>query len=177
MGKRSFIGELPDDVRRWLEHELQARNFSGYSELTDELGAKLEAAGLELRISRSSLHRFGQSFESQVAALKETTLQAQMLRRELGDDAGELTDAMVRVATDRMYRLFMEGAVQQKDLPKFVRAAADITKAAVQQKKHQIEVSRRAAAAAEAVEQIARKGGLSAEAVDTIRREILGIAE
>ncbi|BBI66830.1 hypothetical protein PKHYL_10210 [Psychrobacter sp. KH172YL61] len=71
--------------------------------------------------------------------------------------------------TDPMVRMGM--------LSKISKGVAELSKATVNQKKHQIEVRDKANAAADKVEQLASKGGLSGKAVQEIRKAILGIAD
>jgi len=176
MPARGIIDQLPAEIREWLEGELLASGFAGYADLTTALNGRLEEHGLELTVAKSTLHRFGQRFEDQVAALKRTTQMAQTIARDLGDDEGAITDAVIRLTQDKLFNIVLEEGLSPAALNKISHAVADLSRAAVMQKKHQIATRSKAEAAAEKVAAVAKKGGLSAEAVDAIRKDILGIA-
>lgn len=53
---------LPVEFRMWLQEELRARGFAQYEDLADALNARLEDAGLDLRIQKSALHDFGAEY-------------------------------------------------------------------------------------------------------------------
>lgn len=54
---------LEPDLLEWLHAELKDRRFGDYVALADELNAKLEEQGLDLRIGKSALHNYGQEYE------------------------------------------------------------------------------------------------------------------
>lgn len=54
---------LEPDLLEWLHAELKDRRFGDYVALADELNAKLEDQGLDLRIGKSALHNYGQVYE------------------------------------------------------------------------------------------------------------------
>ena len=178
MPARSTIVHLPPEDRAWLVGRLRDGGFSGYLELTDELNERLQARGLELRVSKSSLHRFGQDFEVRIEAFQRTTEMGKIIMREFGDDEGAINDAVIRLVQDRLFGLVMaEGeGLSVKSLGLIAHAVADLARASVVQKRFAQAVRERTSVATERVEQIAKKEGLSDEARDLIRREILGIA-
>lgn len=177
MPQRSVIDQLPEEVREWLESELLERNFSEYVSMTDELNSKLDELGLEVTVSKSSLHRWGQDFESKVEALKRTTRMAQTIARDIGDDEGAMNDAVIRLVQDKMFATVLDENLSPKALHNIARATSDLVRASVAQKKHQIQVRKAAAQVADAVEKRVRAGGLSPETVEAIKTQILGIAD
>lgn len=176
---RSVVSQLPADVREWFEAELVRRNFSDYSSLTDELNERLERAGFEIVVSRSSAHRYGQELERTTANLKRATLEARTIAKEVGDDEGALTDALARLLQEKLFRVFCSMGdldPEQINITKIGHMIADLGRMSIMQKKHQIVVRERAKVVAEDVAKRAQKGGLSADAVEQIKRDILGIA-
>lgn len=176
MSLRSSVDRLPTDAREWLESQLLARNFSGYVDLTEELNKKLADWGVEIQITKSSLHRWGQSFAERVESIKAAREMAKAIARELDDDAGLMNDAVLAVVQEKLLRTTLEEELNPKVLSSISHAVADIARASVVSKKHMIAVREKAAATAESVAAQVKKAGLSAEAAEQIRREILGIA-
>lgn len=173
MPPRSKVLALPPEVKDALDRELVRRGFQDY----EGLEAWLEERGFN--ISKSSLNRYGQQFEDRLAMLRVATEQAKAIVEELGDDGGAMGEALTAVAQEKAFQVLMEMSVESigdVDFDKLLRGVAQLNAASVQQKKWRAEVSRRAAAAASEVEELAREGGLSDEAAAQIRAKILGIA-
>lgn len=169
MPPRSKVSTLPPEVKTWLDQALVENNFSDYESLSEELAER------GYRISRSSLHRYGQGFEDKLAALRLASEQARAIVTTAPDDEGTVNEALLRMVQEQLFQLLKDGG--DVDLPKVARAVADLGRASVVQKKWQVEARAKAEAAAERVEKIARKGGLDADTVSTIRRTILGVAQ
>lgn len=104
------------------------------------------------------------------------------------DDAGALSSTVVTMMQSEFFNALvqLQSLDDDKDinpmdrlaaLSKVSKGIAELSKASVNQKKHQIEVRDKANAAADKVEQLANKGGLSDKAVQEIRKAILGIAD
>ncbi|MFV3367544.1 DUF3486 family protein [Pseudomonas sp. NY15435] len=169
MPPRSKVKQLPPSVKEWLDQSLVESNFSGY----EALSAELEARGFS--IGKSALHAYGQNFEDRLAALRQSSEQAQAVVRAAPDDEGAVNEALMRLVQDHLFKLLMasEGKL---DLPKVAKAVAELGRASVVQAKWKAEYRDRAEDAAAKVEKIAKKGGLSADTVAEIRREILGVA-
>lgn len=169
MPPRSKVGQLPAEVKAWLDQALAENNFSDYEALSVEL------AGRGFAISKSALHRYGQNFEERLSALKVASEQARAVVAAAPDEEGAVNEALMRLVQEHLFKLLMsEGG--KFDLPKVAKAVAELGRASVVQKKWQSEVRSKAEAAAAQVEKIARKGGLNADTVAEIRREILGVA-
>ncbi|WP_221621191.1 DUF3486 family protein [Halomonas sp. YLB-10] len=152
-----------------MDQALADNNFSDYEALSDELASR----GYD--IAKSSLHRYGQEFETKLSALKLASEQAKAVVTAAPDDEGAVNEALTRMVQEHLFQLLMSGG-EGMDLPKVAKAVAELGRASVVQKKWQAEVRSKAEAAASQVEKIARKGGLDAATVNTIRREILGVA-
>lgn len=172
MPERSKVEQLPDEVKAWLDQNLVKNNFSGYVALSEDLKKR----GYE--ISKSSLGRYGKAFEDRIEAIKKQTEMYKILREHVGDDEGAMTDGIIRQAQ------YMIGEVMNKmdasdlngiELPKLIRAIADLSRASVSQKKWMAEVQERSQAAADEAESLLKSEGLSAEGVRSIRQTILNI--
>lgn len=172
MPERSKVEQLPDEVKAWLDEHLLKNNFSGYVALEEELKAR----GYE--ISKSSLGRYGKAFEDRIAAIKKQTEMYKILREQVGDDEGAMTDGIIRQAQ------YMIGEVMNKmgpmdldgiELPKLIRAIADLSRASVSQKKWMAEVRSRATEAADDVEEAAKAAGVSEEGIQFFRDKIMNI--
>ncbi|BAV74125.1 Mu-like prophage FluMu protein gp27 [Pseudomonas chlororaphis subsp. aurantiaca] len=170
MPPRSKVASLPKPVKDWLDKALAENNFSEY----ESLAAELSAQGFS--ISRSSLQRYGQDFESKLSALKMASEQARAVVAAAPDEEGAVNEALMRLVQEHLFKLLMTEGDNKFDLPKVAKAVAELGKASVVQKKWQAEWREKTEAAAARVEKIAKKGGLSADTVDEIRREILGMA-
>lgn len=179
--KRSTIFALHPEDREWLESELLRRNFSDYKEIAEGLTERCTKRGQE-PVSKSAVHRFGQGMEENTRRIKAATEMAKVLSREVGDDEGALSDAIMRTVQTSVFGVLADLDIDpdSKDVGKLVKLghlAADLARATVQQKRHMAAVKAAASAAAETVTAKVRKAGLTEEAVDSIRREILGITD
>lgn len=178
MPSLSTISQLPDAIRDELDAELVKRSFSGYVALAEWLKEK------GFGISKSALHRYGQDFAARVEAIRKSTELAKSLRAQLGDDAGALNDASLRLGQHLLFEIMQRinpDEVDFVDFPKLMRAVADLSRASVSQKKWQqaydAEVRARTVEVAEEVSQTAKAAGVSEEGILFMRRKILGIPE
>lgn len=178
MPARSTITQLPQALREALDRRLVAGGFSNYAALAEWLNDQLETHGLELSVSRSAVHRYGQSFEQSLASLKQSTEMARFLATELGDDEGVITDAAIRLYQDQLFRVLQEIKIDPENVDphKIGRVLADISRASVSQKKHMEAVRAKAREAADKVADTIKQEGLSADVVEAIKRDILGVA-
>lgn len=173
MGQRSKILDLPEATRADLDAKLISRGFRGY----EELEAWLEAQGYE--IGKSSIHRYGSKLEQRVAELKRSTDQAKALVAASPDEAGDMSEALMRLLQEKLFTLLMEMDVDPENasLGAIAKAMAPLARASIALKKYSSEVAEKARAAADAADRIVKTGGLSAEAGAQIRAAILGIAQ
>lgn len=171
MPPRSKVDELPEAARQELEQRLIKNGFSGY----EELSLWLQQQGFE--ISKSSLHRWGSTFEERCAALRMATQQAKAIVAATPDDEGDMTEALMRLMQERLFSALVDIEVDPKklNLGSLAKALAPIARASIAQKKYAAEVKERVRAAAEAVDRIVQTGGLSAEGAAQLRAQILGI--
>jgi hypothetical protein len=174
------IALLPAEVRDELNRRLVQGGFGGL----EALESWLEEQGFE--IGKSSIGRHSQALKRKLAAIRASTDAAAAIAAAAPDDADLRSAATMSLVQTELFDVLValqeaEEADDPKDRLKILASAgktiAEISRASVNQKKWQAEVSAKAEAAAAAAEKIAKKGGLSAKAVDEIRRQILGIAK
>ncbi|MDX2110612.1 MAG: DUF3486 family protein [Verrucomicrobiota bacterium] len=174
----SSISQLPEATRKALDHELLKRSFSGYADLETWLGDQ------GFRISKSAIHRYGQDFASKIEAIRKSTDLALALREQLGDDSGAMNDASIRLGQHLLFEIMQRidpDEVDCVDVPKLMRALADLSRASVTQKKwqteYEAEIRARSTEAAEAVANVAKTAGVTADGIAFMRRQILGIPQ
>ncbi|MAU46241.1 MAG: putative terminase small subunit [Prokaryotic dsDNA virus sp.] len=122
------IDLLPPELRRWLQDALKERNYSGYEELAEDLAFRCEEEGLELRISKSAIHAYGQEFRD-YARLQEQAqdeIRAFLEEASMTDEAN-VTKALFQQLTTLQWKLQMTMANPQ-NLPD-PRGMKDLTTA------------------------------------------------
>lgn len=178
MPRRSKVTALPKAVKEWLDSQLVARNFAGYEQLVEEANALLEQHGADFRLSRSGVHRYGQEFDRQLAAIKLSTEQARAVAEAAPDEENSLSDALIRVVQQKCFAKLVEmDDSKPVGFGTLAKIAAETGFASTNVKEFRKKVKDKAQAAAVAVESTVRSAGLSQEAVEEIKRRILGIAE
>lgn len=177
MPPRSKITSLPPDVKAWLDSALVEGDFSGYDLLAEALRAK----GYD--ISKSAIHRYGQTFEDKLAALKMASQQARAVVEAAPDNEGAVNEALMRLVQEKIFQLLMVSEEGQIDLPKVAKAVAELGKATVVQKKFRREEQERIERAAreqllaeqeEKLEEMRGADGMSEQMEARIRRILLG---
>lgn len=179
MPKRAKVGQLPPEVKTWLDGALLKGDFSNYELLEAEL------ADRGFQIGKSSIHRYGQKLERKLAAIKASTQAATAIAEAAPDDADLRSSAVISLVQTEVFDVLV--ALQEADedsdpqerlkvLGRAAKSIAELSRASVNQKKWQVQIEAKVKATADAVEAVAKKGGLSREALDAIRRDILGIA-
>lgn len=177
MPPRGTIERLPTAIRERLESALIARSFGDYRQVTDELNEWLEADGLDISVSKSAVHRFGQTVADRISALKRTTEIARTLSREVGDDDGALNEALIRLTQEKLFNAVLDLEINpdEIDTSKLGKMIRDLGAASVEQGKYRTAVRERARVEAQAVKEIVRKAGLSDETAEDVERRIMGI--
>ena len=164
---------LPEDIRAEFERLLINRNFSDYAGFE----AWFRAKGYE--ISRSAIHHFGQDFEAKCEAIKIATEQAKAIVATVGDDEGNMNEALIRL----IQQLSFDVLIKNQDaeigdlLPKMGVMIAKLSKASVDQKKWQRDMKEKAVQAVKNIETKATTGkkSLDAATMKIIKEEIYGI--
>lgn len=177
MPARSKITLLPEEIRIELERRLIAGGFSDYTGITSWLNEALARSGMADSVSRTAVARFGQDFASKCEAIKVATEQAKAIVGVVGDDEGNMNEALIRLIQQLSFDVLIKN--QDADvaslLPKMGVMVAKLSKASVDQKKWLREVRQKAASAADEVVKVAKAGGLSEDKAGEIRKKILGI--
>jgi len=171
MPARSKITLLPDALRAELERRLIGSGFANYDAIAKWLREQ------DVDISRSAVHRFGQDFATKCEAIKLATEQAKAIVATVGDDEGNMNEALIRLIQQLSFDILVKN--QDADiaalLPKMGVMVAKLSKASVDQKKWMSEAKGKAKDAAEEVVKAVKKSGMSEKTAEEIRKKILGI--
>ena len=174
MPQRSKIIQLPPEIKAELDRALINHGFSGYDVIAAEINGQLAAAGYEITVSRSGVHRYGQNFEERLAAITMATEQAKAVAEAAKDDEGAMNESLIRLVQTKAFEALID-ADSPESLSKMGVMIAKLSKASVDQKKWMAEMRAKTKAAADDVGKIARQGGMSETTAKEIRQRILGI--
>ncbi len=174
MPKPSSVETLPQAVKEWLDRTLVENSFSGYQLLESELKER------GYSISKSAIHRYGQSFEKRLSALKMATEQARAIVDGAPDDEGKFSEALMRLAQEKIFGVLMDyepDPDKPMNLGSLAKAAAELGRASVTQKKWAAEVRSRMEAKFAELERESETGrwSFAAETLRIVREEIYGI--
>jgi hypothetical protein len=129
-------------------------------------------------ISKSAIHRYGQSFQKQLETIKIVTEQAKILVENIDDEENNLAEALTRLAQQKAFSALVElEDTTGVTFPELSKSISELNKTSIANKKYSHEVKTRIKAAAEDVEKVARSGGVSDSTIDEIKRRILGISD
>jgi len=173
MPARSKITMLPEEIKAELDRRLISGGFANYTALAEWLREQ----GVE--ISRTAVHNYGQAFEEKCEAIKIATEQAKAIVGVVGDDEGNMNEALIRLIQQLSFDILVKS--QDGDLgdilPKMGVMVAKLSKASVDQKKWQRETREKTVGeAADIVEKAAKQAGVSPETIEIIRRDVLLMA-
>lgn len=177
---------IPEELRRWLAEELRERGFADIVEVTEALNVRLQEAGQEIRVGKSSVGDFSKALKDQreAFAIAETLLSDMDIEAE-----GELHKVLMQmIATSAVHMIQAVRAEDEhldpKDLMNLGRMLKDLMsssgmreKLLEDERKRLAREAREAAQAEmdEALEASATEAGLSAEMLDRLRRGVLGL--
>ncbi len=171
MPSRSKIALLPEDIRSELERRLITSGFSNYDAIAQWLREQ------DVDISRAAVHRFGKDFAAKCEAIKMATEQAKTIVSVVGDDEGNMNEALIRLIQQLSFDILIKN--QDADiaslLPKMGVMVAKLSRASVDQKKYMAEVREKTKQTAEDVVKVAMQGGLPDDKAEWIKKRILGI--
>lgn len=188
--KRSKITvDIPKDIQEAFNAKLVESGFADYLSLTAWLNDELAKAGLEVRISKSAAHRYGQDFQSEFETrMKETNQLFQIARvaKEQNEDTeGLLREVAILQSNGNLLRLLNEVRNAEEageDLAlivelnaKITRALSDMGRLDIQSRKYQDEIKKqvRKEAAEELTEEL-KNDGISPEVEAAIKRILIG---
>lgn len=155
MARRTAVDALPSDVRQALDERLVACGFGGYVDLADWL----QTQGYS--ISKSALHRHGQTLELQYnEAMADARAMLALTRAasELGEAGSEIAAGAATILQTDIVRTALEirrtddPIVRAKMLAQLTRAQADVGRLSVSVERHRTEVRAKAEAKMAAVE-------------------------
>ena len=182
---------LEPELLEWLHAELKNRRFGDYVALADELNAKLEEQGLDLRIGKSALHNYGQEREKLAMLQREASSWAEQMSAEfdLTDEAKQhrvlfqmMTTIAFKVLKSELNKDGKE--VDPKDLRMLAQMMKDVmTSSGIREKLMANERARIAKEAREQAEaemterfdQVVGEAGLGEDRIAQMRREFLGL--
>ena len=171
---------MPPEIKAELDRLLIIGSFSGYDGIMEWLNEQLSAVGLEFSISRSAIHRYGQSVEERISRLKAATDMAVAITDQVGDDAGKMSDAVVRMYQEKIFNVLLDmNDLDPKDVDftKLGKVIATVTRSSVTQKKWMAEAKEKSKQALQNIEEKTKSGkkSLDPETLRIIREEIYGI--
>lgn len=182
------IDRMPEWIRDWLKDELKARGFAGYVDLTDDLNAKLEEQGIELRVGKSAVHAFGADYEQFVKYQEEASAWAAGWMQDNGlEEEAQRHNVLFQMITTLAFKVMQNQMTQDvneidpKDLHfigrlmKDVMASSGIREKLTADERNRIAQEARESAAAE-VDSAAKQHGLTSDTVEKIKAQILGVS-
>lgn len=155
MPPRSKVDQMPREVKAWLDAALVEGNFSGYEELSAELAQRGCA------ISKSALHRYGSAFEERLASLRMATEQARAVVQASPDDAGDMTEALMRLVQQKTFQLLVDSEVDPSNVSfeKLSLNVARLARAAVPLKRYATEAREKLKRVLDSAQAAAEAGG------------------
>lgn len=106
------------------------------------------------------------------------TQMAAEVAKSAGDDPAGLNEAALRLAQEKLFTILVEADPSQdpwETLPKITRAVADLSRAAVTQKKMKDEIKAKLAAKVDAIEAGSGAGANLKDALAKVRTAIYGL--
>lgn len=193
MARRSTIKtEVPKDIKDELNARLVACEFSDYDAQTDWLNSRLSEIGLALKVSRSSLFRYGAEFQEDFERdMSESRQMYEIAKTSLAnnqDAEGVVREATIRTMQSRLLRLSiaLREAEQAGDdmyliaetTTKIARAISNLSRADIQSNKYKREIEahirqQEREEAAARVETAAKAQGLGIDQVKFWREQVL----
>jgi hypothetical protein len=173
MPRRSKVTGLPPAVKAWLDQVLVEGNFSGY----EQLSAELEKRGCA--VSKSALHRYGSAFEASIARLKVATEQARAVVAASPDDAGDMTEALMRLTQQKVMQLVVDCEIDTDsvDMNKLALIVSRLSRSAIPVKRYQAEVKSKLRSTLDAAVKEAEGSGEgnTLAMLKRVRQEVYGI--
>ncbi len=171
-GRVSSIDVLDPEGKAWLDRQLVERNFTGYTDITEQF------AGKGYTLSRAAIGRYGKRYKEELQELRQTVEMAKGFVEVVGDDAGSLAQTLNSLAQQEAIAVMRDKRFKGEDidLPKLFSSIAQLNKSDISVKKYAAEIRRKTREVAERTKQTLAKAGASRETAEAIKRDILGIA-
>jgi len=173
MSRRSKITQLPPEIKAEFDRLLVEKNFQDYDGIIERLNGLLQAAGVQIRVSRSAAARYGQGFEGKIAAIKIATEQAKAVAEAAGDDQGAMNQALIRLVQQKAFDALIDAECAD-GLPKMGTMIAKLSKADIDNRKDARAVRKQALEeAAVVVDEMAKQLGQNEEQARFWREKVL----
>jgi hypothetical protein len=170
MGVRSKVAMLPEEVRIELERRIVARAFSGYQDLAEWL----QKQGFQ--IAEDSVQRYGFKMKQEIDETRQAAHFAKEIAEVAPDSDKAIVEATIKVINRRVFSVLLDAEqMELKDLPRFVRMAAELSRTTITRQKRAEEVSDRLEQEKQAAAKAAKPKGLTPEAYHMIRCALLDI--
>lgn len=138
MARKKAMDNVPEDIKKQFRERLTGANFQNYDELTQWLHEQ----GYE--ISRSSVHRYGKSIEEELEEIRISIEETKLLQQAFDDVGLELSGAGLLIAQEKMKLCIRHADTStpegRKELREFGTSIANVSRAAVNQKRWQTNV-------------------------------------
>lgn len=171
---------IPIEIRQWLAELLMSHGFGNIVEVTEELNAKLEFEGVEIRMGKSSVGDFSKLLKDQRDAFAMAETMLSDLDVEAESNMHKVLMQMIATAAFQMMQNVsqQDGHFDPKGLANLSRMLKDLMQSAgLREKLREDERQRLARAEREAVaeelEEKANQLGMTAQTVQDIREQIL----
>lgn len=182
MARPSKIHALPEDLQSLLDKLLNDKRFTDYEGIAETLNDALVERGVDLRVSRTGIHRYGSALEKKLQQVRNATEAARQIARGASDDADDRSAAVLAMIQSQTFDIMInlseaeseeDPAERLKILSAIGRSMADLTRSSLALKRHQRETIDRL----KAMEEDTRTGkrALDAETLRIVREEIYGI--
>ncbi|WP_194094823.1 phage protein Gp27 family protein [Marivivens aquimaris] len=181
------IDLIPSELREWLQETLEARGFGDYVAVTEELNFKLEEAGVELRVGKSSVHAWGTEYQEFIKYQEQASAWAEGWMKEQGlDEEAKRHNVLFQMITTLAFKVMQAQMSRDADeidprelhflgkMLKDVMSSSGMREKLMADERIRIRKEVQAEAAAEATK-AAKDAGLSPAAADAIKARILGI--
>ncbi|MGD1908178.1 MAG: phage protein Gp27 family protein [Leptolyngbyaceae cyanobacterium] len=174
MAQRSQYEQLPEAAQGIVDRILREGRFADYNGLVDEVNEALAEHGYEVAFARTTLWRRGKELQELIERAKDSHEAAKALAETFPDDEALVSATIARLQS-MIFELSIKDGLKARDISGLARAAADLARANVTDKKYRDEVKARAAQNSERARAIAQAGGLSPDAAEEIFNLVVGV--
>lgn len=110
------VDQLPVEFRVQLQEELRQSGFGDYEGIADRLNARLEEAGLELRIRKSAIHAFGTEYREFVKLQEQASDWASEWLGDMGlEDQAQRQNVLFQMLTTLAFKVMQAEVAKSGD--------------------------------------------------------------
>lgn len=188
MPRRPLIEGLPEPLQDALESRIAASNYAEYEHHTLWLNEMLAREGLEIKVARSTVAKFGKKQQERADKIADrlalSTEVAKAARRQTPDEEAATEEVAMRLVQSGVFEVLealgAEGTPDLKELAKAGHLMADLARARAYLGRYQREVKERLDERLKALEEEAQgasrgPGRLDPETLRRVREEVYGI--